>query len=389
MNKYEYNKVYIIGGLRTPIGKTNGCLKKLLPEKLAAYLINQLIVKYGIPKKAIEEVMLGNAIGTGGNLARLSLLEAGLPFNVTGTTIDFQCGSSLKAINLMASLIKAGERDLAIVGGAESTSLAPSRQYNNKDKRYEGKEVFYRKAQFSPYSIGDPDMIQQAENVSKYCNIQREDMDEFAVQSHLKALDARNNNKLKNIICDIKIGKNLIVEDESIRKRPSLKLMQKAIPIVKGGKITAANACLTHDGAALIVMASEKAVIKYNLIPEAVWIGGESIGVNPNLSPLGAIFATEKILKSHKKNLNNIDLFEINEAFAVGVLAFCKHFNLPKDRINVFGGALAYGHPYGASGAIILLHLIEALKSKDEKMGIATMGVAGGLGVSTMIERCE
>lgn len=387
---YDHKKVYIVGGLRTPIGKTNGYLKGFLPEKLTAYLIKEIIHKYNIQKDAVEEVILGNVIGTGGNLARLSLLEAELPFNVTGTTIDFQCGSSLRAINMAASLIKADERDLIIVGGAESTSLAPNKQYHPKDERYKGKDVFYKRAQFSPYSIGDPDMIEGAENVAKYYNIEREPMDIWAVESHLKALKAREEKKLKDVICNIKTEKGITEEDESIRSNVSLKLMKRARPILnEESKITSANACLTHDGAALIVMASEKAIKKYNLKPKAQWIGGDSVGLDPNLSPLGATFAVEKLLKLNNLNIDDIDLIEINEAFAVKILAFLKNFNCSKEKVNVFGGALAYGHPYGASGAIIMLHLLEALKDKNKKIGIATLGVAGGLGVAAMVERCE
>lgn len=383
-------KVYIVGGLRTPIGKTNGCLKSFLPEELTSYLIKELIYKFNLPMDAVEEVMLGNAIGPGGNLARLSLLEAGLPFHVAGTTIDFQCGSSLKAINIAASLIRSEERDLIIVGGAESTSLAPNKQYHPKDKRYKGRDVFYKRAQFAPYSIGDTDMIEGAENVAKYCSIEREPMDIWAMESHLKALKARNEGKLKDIICNIETEKGIIKEDENIRNNVILNLMKRAKPVIDAqGKMTAANACLTHDGAALIVMASEKAVEKYNLAPKALWVGGESMGIHPNLSPLGAAYAVEKLIKRHNLNINQVDLIEINEAFAVKILAFLKHFNCQKEKINIFGGALAYGHPYGASGAIIMLHLLEALKDKKKKIGIASLGVAGGLGVATMVERCE
>lgn len=387
---YRDKKVYIVGGLRTPIGKTNGCLKSFLPEELTFYLIKKLIYKYNIPMDAVEEVMLGNAIGPGGNLARLSLLEAGLPFHVTGTTIDFQCGSSLKAINIAASLIKSEERDLIIVGGAESTSLAPNKQYHPKDKRYKGRDVFYKRAQFAPHSIGDPDMIEGAENAANYCSIEREPMDIWAMESHLKALKAKAEEKLKDIICSIKTEEGIIKEDESIRNNVTLKLMKRAKPIIDPqGKVTAANACLTHDGAALIVMASEKAVEKYNLTPKALWVGGESMGTHPNLSPLGAVYAVEKLIKRHNLNINEVDLIEINEAFAVKILAFLKHFNYEKEKVNIFGGALAYGHPYGASGAIIMLHLLEALKDKNKRIGIASLGVAGGLGVATMVERCE
>lgn len=353
-------------------------------------MIKGLIHKYHLPINSIEEVILGNAVGPGGNLARLSLLEAGLPFDVSGTTVDFQCGSGLKSLNMAANLIKSGQRNLIMAGGTESTSLAPRRQYNPRDKRYCGKDVFYKRAQFSPYSIGDPDMIEGAENTAKYCHIKRMAMDIWSVESHKKALKARDENKLKNIILDIKTDNGIISLDENIRKNPSLMLMERAAPILsKKGTITAGNACLTNDGAALIVLASREAVEKYDLEPEALWLSGDSTGVNPNLFPLGAIAASEKLLKSQNLAVDDMDLIEINEAFAVKVLAFLNYFDFPGDRVNVFGGALAYGHPYGASGAVIMLHLLEALKNKDKNVGMATVGVAGGLGISTIIERCD
>lgn len=357
---------------------------------MAAFLIKGLVHKYHIPRDAVEEVILGNAVGPGGNLARLSLLEAGLPFQVCGTTVDFQCGSGLKAMDMAASMIKSGKRDIIIAGGTESTSLAPNKQYNPRDNRYTGKDVFFKRAQFSPYSIGDPDMIKGAENTAAYCKIDRESMDIWALKSHIKAIKARDENKLKNIILGIKTNNGMIMEDENIRKRPSLKLMERAHPILDSqGTITAANACSTNDGAALVVMASERAIKKYALKPDAVWIGGDSSGVDPNLFPLGAVAASEKLLEAHNVNINQLDLVEINEAFSVKVLAFLKHFGLPEEKTNVFGGALAYGHPYGASGAIIMLHLIEALKDKNKKIGLATLGVAGGLGEAAIIERCN
>ncbi len=379
--------VYIIGGLRTQIGKTNGILKHILPEKLTAHLISGILDKYKISKENIEEVIVGNVIGPGGNIARLSLLEAGLLFSTVGTTIDFQCGSSLKAINMAANMIRAGERDLVIAGGTESTSLAPKKQYNRNDFRYRGEDIFFKRAQFSPYYIGDPDMIEGAEYTANYCNITREEMDILAVESHGKAIKARDEKKLLNIIYPYM---GIPKEDESIRNNVSIELMRKAKPILKAGsKITSANACLTHDGAALVLLASKEAVKKYNLKVEAELVYGASTGISPMLSPLGATFAIEEILNSRKLNIKDIDLVEINEAFAVKIIAFLKHFNYQRQKVNVYGGALAYGHPYGASGAVIILHLIEALKDKNKKRGIAAMGVGGGLGVATMIERCD
>lgn len=313
-----------------------------------------------------------------------------MPFDTVGTTVDFQCGSGLKAINLAGNLIRSGQRNIVIAGGAESTSLVPNKQYNQKDTRYKGKNIFYKRAQFSPYSIGDPDMVEGAENTAKHCNITRKDMDIWALQSHNKALAARSKNKLYDIICGIQTDKKIIKEDENIRRNPSLKLMERAIPVLgEQGTITAGNACSTNDGAALIIMASEEAVQKYSLHPQAIWVGGESAGVDPNLFPLGAIAASRKLLKVYDFGIDDMDFIEINEAFAVKVIAFLQYFNYHKDRVNIFGGALAYGHPYGASGGIIMLHLLEALKDKNKKKGMATLGVAGGLGEATIIERCD
>ena len=382
-------RVYIIGGLRTPIGKTGGVLKSFLPEQLTSYLLNALLEKYKLTSKCIDELILGNCVGHGGNIARLSLLQAGWPMHIPATTIDFQCGSSLKAMEIAASLIQSGNRELVIVGGVESTSLQPNKQYHPDDPRFQGENVFYKRAQFSPLSIGDPDMIKGAENVADKFDISRLEMDKWALESHIRALYAKNEKALQSVICPLPSGDKIINEDESIRETASLRLMQRASSIIKpNGKITSGNSCLTHDGAALVLMASEKAVRKYGLCAEAEWLGGVSVGLDPNLSPLGPVVAVKKILKQNQLSISQIDSIEINEAFAVKVLAFLKSFQYDKEKINSLGGALAYGHPYGASGAIIMLHLLESLKKNNGRKGIVTLGVAGGLGIATLIERC-
>ena len=382
-------KVYIIGGVRTPIGKTGGVLKSFLPEQLTAYLMNALLEKYKLSNRCIDELILGNCVGPGGNIARLSLLQAGWPLHIPATTIDFQCGSSLKSMDIAASMIQSGNRDLIIVGGVESTSLQPNKQYHSKDPRFQGENVSYKRAQFSPLSIGDPDMIEGAENVADKFDISRIEMDKWAVESHIRALHAKNEKRLQSVICPLQIEDKIINEDQSIRETASLKLMQRANPIIKpNGKITSGNSCLTHDGAALILMASEKAVRKHGLCAEAQWLGCVSVGLDPNLSPLGPVLAVKKLLKQKLLSISQIDSIEINEAFAVKILAFLKNFEYDVEKINSLGGALAYGHPYAASGAIIMLHLLESLKVNNGSKGIATLGVAGGQGIAALIERC-
>ncbi|CAH2214360.1 thiolase family protein [Tepidibacter aestuarii] len=380
--------VYIIGGLRSPIGKTNGAFKNILPEDIVAQLLNNILKKYNLQKESIHELILGNCVGPGGNIARLSLLKAGFPYSSVGTTIDFQCGSSLKAINLGASLVMSGQRDLIIVGGVESTSLEPKKQYNKKDPRYINSDIFYKRAQFSPFEIGDPDMIKGAENVSTLKNISKDEMDKWALKSHKRALYARDNNLLNDIISPIDINDRAIDYDQGIKNTINERLLKKVKPIYEGGNLTAGNSCLTHDGAALILLASENAVDKYNLNPIAEFISESNVGVDPNLSPLGPIASINSLLKKENLSIDDIDLFEINEAFAVKAIACMRELNIPENKLNILGGALAYGHPYGASGAIIMLHLIKALQITNKKLGIASLGVAGGLGISTLIKRC-
>ena len=380
--------VSIVGGLRSPIGKTNGAFKNILPEDIVSQLLNNILNKYHLPKESIDELILGNCVGPGGNIARLSLLKSHFPYQSVGTTIDFQCGSALKAINLGAALIKSGQRDLIIAGGVESTSLEPKKQYNKKDPRYINSDAFYKRAQFSPFEIGDPDMIKGAENVSILKNISKNEMDKWALKSHKRALYTRDNNILSDIISPININDKTIYSDQGIKKTITQRLLKKVQPIYEGGNLTAGNSCLTHDGGALILLASENAVSKYKLNPIAKFVNEANIGVDPNLSPLGPVSSINSLLQKENLSIDDIDLFEINEAFAVRVIACMRELNLCENKLNILGGALAYGHPYGASGAIIMLHLIKGLQITNKKIGIASLGVAGGLGISTLIKRC-
>ncbi|AGB40252.1 acetyl-CoA acetyltransferase [Halobacteroides halobius DSM 5150] len=379
--------VFIIGGLRSPIGKTNGQLKDFLPEKLAANILNQTINKYNLTANKIDEVILGNAVGLGG-LARLSLLEAGWPVRIPGTTIDFQCGSGLSAINLGANLIRSGQAELIVAGGVESTSLEPRRQLNPNDPRFTREDNYLDRAIFSSSSLGDPDMGQAAEKVAQLKDISRQAMDQWALRSHQKATKTKQKGLLDEIIAPIKKDNQKIDSDESIRPNISLKLLERMPPaFVTEGRVTAGNACLTHDGAAVIILASKEAVKEYNLTPEAKFIQGATVGVNPNLSPLGPIPAIKKLLQEKNISITKIDALEINEAFAVKILACLQELNITKNKVNILGGALAYGHPYGASGAIILLHLLQALKEVQGELGITSLGVAGGQGIATLIRR--
>lgn len=383
------SQVYLIGGMRTPIGKTGGFLKDLLPEQLASVVLNKIVAHYKVSPHDIDQILFGNAVGPGGNIARVSLLEAGWPYHIPALTVDSQCGSGLSAVHLAASQIIAGQADLIIAGGVESTSMAPRRQFNSGDPRFQGENVYFDRAPFSTPSVGDPDIGEAAENLAKLMNISRKDMDLLALESHKRAAITQEQGLFKDIITPITSSGRIIDSDECIRKGMSLKLLERMKPVfMDGGKITAGNTCLKHDGAAVVLIASEQAVKKYNLKPQAVIRGTVSSGCDPNLFPLSPVSSIQKLVTNYNLQLNDINALEVNEAFAVKILACSRQLNFSLDKTNMLGGALAYGHPYGASGAIILLHLLKALEQVNGRFGIASIGAVGGLGISTLIERC-
>ncbi len=383
------DKVYIIGGMRTPIGKTGGYLKDLLPEHLSSIVLQEVITKYHLSPNNIDHVIFGNAVGPGGNIARVSVLEAGWPYSTPALTVDSQCGSGLSAINLAASQLLAGDGELLLAGGVESTSMAPRRQFNHNDPRFQGENVYYERAPFSPPSIGDPEVGEGAENLAMELSISRKAMDLLALTSHQRASKVQDEGFFQDIIAPITLLDKTITTDECIRRGITLKLLERMKPAFRvGGKITAGNTCLKHDGAAVILLASQRAVQKYSLKPQAIIRGTANAGCDPNTFPLGPVSAIQRLLGKKGLELKDIDALEINEAFAVKILACCQLLGFSLDKTNILGGALAYGHPYGASGAIIILHLLKALQQTKGRLGIASIGAVGGMGIATLIERC-
>ena len=381
--------VYIVDGIRTPIGKTNGILKDFLPEQLTAILLNELIKRSQLQKEDVEQIILGNIVGTGGNIARLSLLEADFPLSTPAMTIDSQCSSGFASIQVATALIASGQADLLIVGGMESTSMAPQRKFNQKDPRFIDENTYYEQAPFSPSKIGNPEVGLAAENLANKLNITREDMDKLALNSHMKAKQTKQEGILTNVIKPLVFNNKEIKDDECIRANITIELLKRMpASFTKNGAITAGNTCLKHDGAAVLLLASGSALKKFNLQAKAVIKDNVSVGCDPNFFPLGPVYAINKLLQKNDLNLQAIDFVEINEAFAVKILACCQELSLPLDKVNVLGGALAYGHPYGASGAIILLHLLKTLEVFAKKTGIASIGAVGGLGSAILVERC-
>ncbi|MGO0985649.1 acetyl-CoA C-acyltransferase [Clostridioides difficile] len=375
-------EVFILGGLRSHIGLKNGIFQHVQPELLGAKVLKHLIEKYELDK--IDEIICGNAVGTGGNIARLMTLTAGIESEVPAFTVDMQCASAMMSLDIAFSKIKSGQCDLIIAGGFESSSLQPMRTYHKNDKRYNINNPNYTVAQFSPNDNSENSMLEGAERVAKLYKIEKSELDYWVKESHRRAKNTREEKFLEDIIFPI----NSNTYDEGIRDKMSQRLLDRIPSILgKGSIINAANSCLINDGASFIILCSKKYLENTKKNPKAKVINSCTIGTEPQLSPTSAIKAMDKILEIEKLNYMDISAIEFNEAFAVIDVLFQRKYPELIDRYNIFGGALAYGHPYGASGAIIALHLLKALEKTNGRYGVCSIAAAGGLGSALLIER--
>lgn len=373
-------KAYILGGLRSYVGLSKGMYKHVPAEKLGAAVLRQVIEKYGVAKP--DYVIAGNGVGAGGNIARLMLLEAGVDQSVPAFTIDVQCGSGLESIAVAAAKIECGEADVIIAGGFESSSCQPRRGLNVNHPDYVD-DSWYSVAKFMPGIHRETVMLEGAEQAIAEEKVSKEELDAWVLRSHRLATEARTKGLLQNIIAPVFDAK----QDEGIRPKMSQKLMDRLPKLLADGKLlTAANACLINDGAAFVVLCSEKYLAEHNLKPQARVLGSTACGGDPMVSPRTAVTALEKLLARKGLQEQDIDAFELNEAFAVIDVIFARTFPNSLDKYNVFGGALAYGHPYGASGAIITLHLLESLRQRGGRLGCASVAAAGGVGTSLLLE---
>lgn len=374
------DNVYILGGLRSYIGVINGMYRHVPAEKLGAAVLRQLLEKYPVEP---DYVICGNGVGAGGNITRLMTLEAGLDNRVPAFTIDVQCGSGLESIAVAAAKIACGDADVVIAGGFESSSTQPRRGYNPNHPDYNG-DSWYSVAKFMPDIHRETVMLEGAEEAALKEHITKEEMDRWVLRSHKLAAQAAEQNLLKNIIAPV-FG---AMKDEGIRPRMSQRLLDRMPKVLTGGQyITAANSCLINDGAAFVVLCSQEYLQKRGLVPQAKVLASTACGGDPLISPRTAVAALEKLLVKNNLTETDIDGFELNEAFAVIDGMFARSFSNSLDKYNVFGGALAYGHPYGASGAIITLHLLESLKRRNGRLGCASVAAAGGVGTALLLER--
>ena len=377
----------IIAALRTPICRANGQLRHLRAPDLLAPVIRSLIESAGIDPAGVNDVIMGNAVGGGGNVARFAALQAGLPVTVPGLTVDRQCGSGLDAIALAARLVGAGGDPLYVAGGVESISTAPARANRTDD----GGLDFYSRATFVPTVFGDPDMGVAAENVARAFGISRERQDEYALRSHRRALEAAAAGKLAREIVPLENAGTIVDADDG--PKPSLRasLMSRFPAVfVPDGTVTAANSCFDADAAAAVVITSLKRAREMGAADGLLVLGCETTGVHPELLGIGAAHAAEQLLAQHGVAATDVDLIEFNEAFASQTIACLDHLGIDPGKANTEGGALAFGHGYGASGAVLVTRLLTQARGVSENSGVAPLGlamisIAGGMGTEALL----
>jgi len=388
---------YIIGSVRTAIGKMGGTLKNVPVDHLAEKVIREVLQRYG-PEVAVDEVILGQAKQSAdtSNLARLAALRADLPVSVTGYTVHRQCGSGLQAINNAEMQLRMGLSDVVVAGGAESMSTAP---YYIRNARYgygAGNGLLLDpNTESQPCSqpvekYGNLTMGLTAENLAEKYNISRAEQDEFAHRSQELADQAIKEGKFKEEIVpfDVKERKKTISfeKDEHLRLS-SVEKISTLKPVFKeNGSVTAANSSGRNDGAAAVLMMNEEKMKAYGLKPKAKIIAQAVSGVSPEIMGIGPVESTQKALKQCGLSINDIGLIELNEAFAAQALSVIKEAEMDINRVNVNGGAIALGHPIGATGAILMTKLLHEMERRGEKYGLVTLCIGGGQGISTIVE---
>jgi acetyl-CoA C-acetyltransferase len=398
-------EVYIVDGVRTAIGKFGGSLATVRPDDMAALLIKEIVKRNfdanDISPEEIEEVLLGNANGAGEenrNVARMCVLLAGLPISVGGATVNRLCASGMQAFADGVRAIRNGDGECYIVGGVESMTRAPFVIAKNpapfgRHAEMHDTTIGWRftnpvlAKMYHPYSMGET-----AENVAEKYKITRERQDEFAYNSQKKAADAIEAGKFKDEIVGVEIKRKkdsfVFDTDEFGRADTTVEALAKLRPAFReNGTVTAGNSSGINDGASMMMIASEDFVKKHNLKPRAKYVSSAVAGVDPACMGIGPVPATKKALERAGLKVGDIDMIELNEAFAAQSLACIDELGLNQDIINVNGGAIALGHPLGSSGARIIVTLLNEMEKQDKKRGLATMCIGVGQGMASIIER--
>ncbi len=392
------SEAFLVGGVRTAVGRYGGMLSGVRPDDLAALVVAEAVSRAGVDPATIDEIILGGANQAGEdnrNVARMSALLAGLPDDIPGFTVNRLCASGLTAITLAAQAVRAGDADIVIAGGVESMSRAPwvmakpekafSRPGDSFDTsigwRFTNPRMAARdKATFS--------MPETAEEVARVDGISRDDADAFALASHERALAAIAAGRFDAEIVPVTTAKGEVTVDEGPRADTNLEQLAKLRPVVAGGSVvTAGNSSSLNDGASAIVVASAEAVERYGLVPRARVVAGASVGIAPEIMGLGPVPATQKALAKAGLQIDALGSIELNEAFATQSLACIRRLGLDASLVNADGGAIALGHPLGSSGSRLIVTLLGRMEREGARHGLATMCVGVGQGSALIIER--
>ena len=391
-------EVYLVNMCRTAVGSFGGSLKGIPAVKLGALVIEEALKRAGVDKKDVDEVLFGNVLqaGLGQNPARQAAIYAGLPIETPATSLNKVCGSGLHAVSLAYRSIKAGEADCIVAGGMENMSLAPyvsnSNRWGARMGNYSMVDVMVNDGlwdAFNNYHMGTT-----AENVAEKYGITREMQDELALRSQTRAAEAVAAGKFKDEIVPVVIpqkkGDAIVFDtDEYVKAGTTMDKLAKLKPAFKrdGGTVTAGNASGINDGAAAIVVCSGEFVEKHGLKPMAKVVATGSVGVDPTIMGMGPVPSVRQALKKAGLETSDIDLYELNEAFAAQAAAVSAELGLTAETVNVNGGAIAIGHPIGASGARILVSLCHELAKREGKYGVASLCIGGGMGEAVLVER--
>ena len=390
-------RAVIVSGARTPIGRFGGAFKSYSASDLGAAAIKAALERAELDPAQVDEVVMGTALQSdeSGYAARLSALKAGIPKEVPAIAINRQCSSGLEAINLAAQMIRAEEADVVVAGGTENMSITP---YLLRKVRWDGLRMGHGVLDDALVEglncpVNHYHMGVTAENVATAFEVNREDQDKLAVMSHQRAISAIEEGRFSQQIVSITVpqqrGDPVVVErDEQPRADTSMEKLAAMRPAFKeGGTVTAGNASGINDGAAAVVIMSEEKAKALGLTPRLAWVSRAVAGVDPALMGTGPVPAVKKVLAKTGMALGNIDLIELNEAFAAQALYCIRELGLDMDKTNVNGSGISMGHPVGATGAIMTVKLMEELSLRDQEIGLVTMCVGGGQGCATIFQR--
>ena len=389
-------KIVLAGACRTAIGTMGGALSTVPAAELGSIVIKEALNRAGVKAEQVDHVYMGCVIqaGLGQNVARQASIKAGLPVTTPAVTVNVVCGSGLNCVNMAAQMIEAGDADIVVAGGMESMSLAPYAMMKGRYGYRMGNATLVDTMVndalwdvFNNYHMGIT-----AENVAEQWNLTREMLDEFAACSQQKCEKAMAEGKFKDEIVPVEVkgkkGSVIVDTDEGPRPGTTVETLARLKPAFKkDGIVTAGNASGINDGAAAIVVMSEEKAKELGVKPMATWVGGALGGVDPSIMGVGPVAAVNKLMKKLDMKVADMDLIEANEAFAAQSLAVGHDLEFDPAKLNVNGGAIALGHPVGASGCRILVTLLHEMQRRDAKTGLATLCIGGGMGCATVVKR--